>query len=195
MSDVAAVKGAQQQRHLSTVAMAGIGAAASFTLVLAAWSILTTDTYAWILGGLVASAGFPVALIDVRTHKLPNRYVAPIAAAGIIQAAAIAFASTDLFRLLVPMACGAVVFSAYAAMGMAGWFGFGDAKFAAALTVTVAITSGITSVLIVSIAVLIGGVQRVLDTILGYRDQVHAHGPALVLAATAILSLTFASAL
>jgi leader peptidase (prepilin peptidase) / N-methyltransferase len=195
MSDVAAVKEARQQRHLSTVAMAGIGAAASFTLALAAWFILTTDTYTWILGGLVALAGIPVAMVDVRTHKLPNRYVAPIAAAGFIQAAAIAFASTDLFRLLAPMACGAAVFSAYTAMGMAGWFGFGDAKFAAALTLTVAISSGITSVFIVSVAVLIGGVQRVLDTVLGHRHQVHAHGPALVLAAIVILSLTFAGAL
>jgi leader peptidase (prepilin peptidase)/N-methyltransferase len=195
MSDVAAVKEVRQQRHFSTVAMAGLGAAASCTLALAAWSILTTDTYVWILGGLVALAGFPVAVIDVRTHKLPNRYVAPIAAAGFIQAAAIAFASTDLFRLIVPMACAAAVFSAYTAMGMAGWFGFGDAKFAAALTLTVAITSGITSVLIVSIAVLIGGIQRVLDTILGHRHQVHAHGPALVLAAIVIFSLTFAGAL
>jgi leader peptidase (prepilin peptidase) / N-methyltransferase len=195
MSDIAAVKGTWRQRHPSTVAMAGIAAAASCTLALAAWSILTTDPYAWTLGGLVAFAGLPVAMIDVRTRKLPTRYVAPIAAAGLTQAAAIALASTDLMRLLVPMACGVVVFSAYAAMGMAGWFGFGDAKFAAALTVTVAISSGIASVFMVSVAVLIGGVQRVFDTVLGYRNLVHAHGPALVLAAFVILSLTFAGAL
>ncbi|GAB3033880.1 hypothetical protein GCM10027052_09190 [Parafrigoribacterium mesophilum] len=190
MSDVAAVKGARQQRHLSTLAMAGIAAAASCTLALAAWSILTTDTYAWILGGLVALAGIPVAMVDVQTHKLPNRYVAPIAAVGLIQAAAIAFASTDLMRLIVPMTCGVVVFSAYAAMGMAGWFGFGDAKFASALTITVAIGSGYASVFVVAVAVLIGSVQRVLRVVVGHQNPVQAHGPALITAALIILVAT-----
>jgi leader peptidase (prepilin peptidase)/N-methyltransferase len=194
MTGATAAAGLRQRRHLSTGVMTGMAAIGSCALAAAAWPILTTGPYGWILAGLLVAAGTPVAIIDLWTRKLPNRYVAPIAAAGLVQAAAIAFASTDLCRLVVPVVCALIVFAAYTAMGLAGWFGFGDAKFAAALTVTVAIVAGYAAVYIVAIAVLLGGTQRLLVAGLGRHSPAHPHGPALLAAAVIILGLTLATA-
>jgi leader peptidase (prepilin peptidase)/N-methyltransferase len=192
MTGATAAAQARQERHRSIVATTALAAAASCALAATAWPILTTNGYLWVLAGLLAAAGIPVAVIDIRTHKLPNRYVAPIAAGGVVQAAALAAATTDLSRLVVPIVCGAIVFVTYTAMGLAGWFGFGDAKFAAALTVTVAIGSAYVSVLIVAFAVLLGGTQRLIATFLRRPTPTHPHGPALIAAALIILGGTLA---
>ncbi|WP_308465214.1 A24 family peptidase [Rathayibacter soli] len=190
MSGAHVVSESRRKRHLSTTATSGLAALISCGLAVAVWPILTTHVYAWILAGLLIGAGTLVAVVDVQTNKLPNRYVAPVAAAGCVQAAAIAFVSGNPSRLIIPLASAAVVFSVYTAMGLAGWFGFGDAKFAAALTVTVAISSGYASVFIVAIAMFIGGAQQLLLTASGRGKQAYAHGPALIAAASIILGLT-----
>jgi leader peptidase (prepilin peptidase)/N-methyltransferase len=195
MTGATAAAGVRQKRRPSTVATTGIAAITSCALAATAWPILTTGTYRWILTGLLVAASIPVAVIDVRTRKLPNRCVAPIVAAGVVQAAAIAFGSTDLSRLVVPVVCAVIVFAAYTTMGLAGWFGFGDAKFAAALTVTVAIAAGYAAVYIIPIAVLLGGTQRLLSAGLDRHTPAHPHGPALLAAAAIILGLTLSATL
>lgn len=144
--------------------------------------------YPWTLTVLLAAAAIALAVIDQRTHTLPNRWTAPLAAAGIIQAATIAIIDTDPWRLVWAIAAAAVVFITYTLMGMAGWFGFGDAKAAAALTITIAIPTGLLAIYLVPAAVLLGGIWRATILAITGNKNPHPHGPALAIAAIALMT-------
>ena len=129
-----------------------------------------------------------VAVVDFRTHLLPNRHVAALAGAGLIQAAAVAVASHDGVRLLNAGIAAMAVCAAYLLLGLIGWFGFGDAKFAGALTVTVAIYAGLAAMYILPLAILYAAVGRLLCRVCGKSGGRHAHGPAIAISAVCVMA-------
>lgn len=173
-------------RPLITAAAAG---GASALLALAAHSALDTSGYSWVLTVLLAAAAAVPVAIDIRTRKLPNRWVAPIAVAGAVQATAVAYASADVWRVLWPLIAAVIVFAFYVALGLAGMFGLGDAKFAAALTITVAIYAGPFAIYLVPIALVLGAVYRLGLQVFGRSFRSRAHGPAIAISAVLVLRL------
>jgi len=161
-------------RPLITSAAAG---GASALLALAAHSALDTSGYSWLLTVLLAAAAAVPVAIDIRTRKLPNRWVAPIAVAGAVQAIAVAYASADVWRVLWPLIAAAIV------------FGLGDAKFAAALTITVAIYAGPFALYLIPIAMVLGAVYRLGLQLSGRSSGPRAHGPAIAVAGVSVLLL------
>jgi Flp pilus assembly protein protease CpaA len=166
-----------------------IAAAGSAILAVLAFPISSSTGYAWALTVLLTVAAAGTAVVDARTHKLPNRFVAPIAAAGVVQAAGLAVSTNDPARLLVPLAVAAIVFAVYTGMGLAGWFGFGDAKFAGALTVTVALYAGFAAVYIVAVAILLGALYRAFLLLRRRSAGAHPHGPAITISAITVMAL------
>ncbi|MGA1813897.1 prepilin peptidase [Frondihabitans sp. 4ASC-45] len=173
-------------RPLITSAAAG---GASALLALAAHSALDTSGYSWLLTVLLAAAAAVPVAIDIRIRKLPNRWVAPIAVAGAVQAIAVAYASADVWRFLWPLIAAAIVFAFYGALGLAGMFGLGDAKFAAALTITVAIYAGPFALYLIPIAMVLGAVYRLGLQLSGQSSGPRAHGPAIAVAGVSVLLL------
>lgn len=184
--------GARRARISTTPAATILAAGGSVLLAFAAHPLLTSAAYAWLLAGLLTAAAAVPVTIDIRVRKLPNRWVAPIAAAAAVQAFAVAYADADLWRVLWPLIVAAIVFGFYVALGLAGMFGFGDAKFAAALSITAAIYAGPLALYLIPIAVLLGGLWRALLTAVGRGKRPRAHGPAIAIAALTILATTIA---
>lgn len=188
MTDAASA--GRRVRNSTTLTASTAAAAGSALLAIVAHSVLGTAVYAWALTGLLTAAAIPPVTIDLRVRKLPNRWVAPIAAAGIVQAFAIAYATADPWRVFWPLIVAGIVAAFYIALGLAGMFGLGDAKFAAALSITVAIYAGLLALYLIPIAVLLGGLWRAVLTAAGRGKRPRAHGPAIALAALVILVTT-----
>ena len=107
--------------------------------------------------------------------------MAALAAAGLVQAAAVAVASNDAIRLLDSVGAAAAVGAAYVLLGVIVWFGFGDAKFAGALAVSVAIYAGLAAIYIMPLAIVFTAIWRLLFRTARGIGGLHAHGPAIAL--------------
>jgi len=156
---------------------AALAAAASCLLAVAAQLILPARGYEWILLVLLTAAAVWAAVIDVRTLRLPNCLSAGIASAALVQAGALAIATGNIGRLWQPILAAAIVGILYLGMGLLHWCGLGDVKFATAVALAVALTSGLTAIYIVPLALLVGAGQVGIRRALG-RTGKHAHGPA-----------------
>ncbi|PZE53747.1 hypothetical protein DEJ04_17530 [Curtobacterium sp. MCLR17_044] len=182
-----------QRLRISTTLAASIAAAGgSALLAIALHPVLGTAAYAWVLTALLTAGAIAPVTIDLRVRKLPNRWVAPIAAAGAVQAFAIAYATADPWRVFWPVIVGSIVAAFYIALGLAGMFGLGDAKFAAALSITAAIYAGPLALYLIPIAILLGGLWRAVLAAAGHGKRPRAHGPAIAIAALVILVTTIA---
>ena len=166
---------------------AGVAAAGSSAVAVLLFAVITTAAYAWALTAFIAAAAAAMAVVDARTYRLPNRYAAALAAAGLVQAVAVAVASHDAIRLLDSLGAAAAVGAAYVLLGLAGWFGFGDAKFAGALALTVAIYAGLAAIYIVPLAIVFTAIWRLLSRAVGSVGGRHAHGPAIALSAIGVM--------
>jgi len=117
----------------SGAAVAGLGAGA----VAAWWSGPAWHTPALVL---VASAGTVLAVVDARTHRLPDAILLPAWAAVTALLGAAALGAGDASALVRALAGGALAFGAYAALRLAHppGLGFGDVKLAGLLGVPLA---------------------------------------------------------
>jgi leader peptidase (prepilin peptidase)/N-methyltransferase len=174
-------------RLLRRPAVTAAGAAAvSGGVALLLFPYVSGEAYAWALIICLAVAASAMAIVDVRTHTLPNRYVSAVAAAGLAQAAVVSTASHNGTRLLESLIAASAVFAVYLLLGMAGWFGFGDAKFAGALTVTVAIYAGLAAMYLVPLAIIFAAMWTLACRVIGRSSFPRAHGPAIALAGVSI---------
>lgn len=158
------------------------GATVGGTL-LAALALTGVPGYPLIALSCFTAAGAAIAVVDVRTRRLPNRYTGPYALAGALQASAVTIAAADPWILVMAVATAAAVFLAYAMMGMAGWFGFGDAKFAGAAALFASVFAGWFAIYLVPLAVLLSAGERLARMAAGRGRTAHAHGPAIAAAA------------
>lgn len=74
-----------------------VGAAIGGTL-LAVLALAGVTGYPWIALASFTAAGVVIALVDIRTRRLPNRYTGPYALAGALQAAAVSIVAAAFMR-------------------------------------------------------------------------------------------------
>ena len=179
----------QSHQRLSRPAVTAVVAAIiSVGAALLLFPFVSSGPYAWALTGCLAVAASALAIVDVRTHTLPNRHVSAVATAGVAQAAVVSAAYHDGTRFLVSLVAAAAVFTMYVVLGLLGWFGFGDAKFAGALTITVAIYAGLAALYLMPLAIVFAAVGMLFGRASGRVSHARAHGPAIGLAAVCIMT-------
>jgi len=83
----------------------------------------------------LAAVSIALAMIDIDTHRLPNRIVLPAYIVGAALLAASALLQGEPGRLLTALAGGAILFGLYFVMALVypGGMGFGDVKLAGVL--------------------------------------------------------------
>jgi prepilin signal peptidase PulO-like enzyme (type II secretory pathway) len=170
-------------------AVAPLVAILAGSIILAAAVITAPDVawYPWVLTAATAAAALIPAIIDGRTHKLPNRYTGPLALAAAIQVIAFSIRAGDPWSLLWAGIAAAVTFVLFAAMALRDYVGFGDVKYAAALALAVAITTGLMAIWIMPVAVLLGAGGRGVRYLAGHREHRQALGPYIFAVVIALL--------
>lgn len=172
---------------LIAVAMAAAGVVQ--TLAAPSSSIGTTVRVIAVLSfGAVACE---LALIDLRTHRLPDRLVLPAIAAAVVLGIVIAAADQDWSRLWRALAGAGVLFAVFLVAGMAtgGGIGGGDVKLACLIGGICAWSGWLVLATAVVIAFLLGGMAA---AVLMLRRRADRHtrialGPALLFGCGAAL--------
>lgn len=115
-------------RFLAPVLQAGDGAGPSARSLVAALIELSAYLY-------FAAISVALALIDIDTHRLPDRIVLPSYVVGIVLLGGAAVLSQDIGALLSALAGGAVLVAVYLALALIrpGGMGLGDVKLAGAI--------------------------------------------------------------
>lgn len=85
--------------------------------------------WGWLLLAYVATVTIPLALIDIRQHRLPNKLVLP----GIALAVTLGLAQVLAEGEPTSLICGAVWFALFLVFALVGGMGMGDVKLAAVL--------------------------------------------------------------
>jgi leader peptidase (prepilin peptidase)/N-methyltransferase len=141
----------------------------------------------WAVIAAVALAAGWIAAVDARTRRLPNRLVGPFGAASALLVIVVAIASRSWAPIWWALAAAALAGVLYLAMGLAGWVGLGDVKFAAALALPVAAVAGGAALWLTPVAVACSGVWLLVRRIGGDASRRQAHGPALAAGAVLLM--------
>lgn len=145
------------------------------------------------LVGLTVSATLAAALIaaeDYRTGLLRNRWTGPFALTGLIQVLIAAVGTQPWTRIAAPCLLGATITtSLYLLLGLLGWVGFGDVKFAAGLALIVAIPAGWAGLYLLPLALAFSALPRLLRRLAAQPERSRSpHGPALAAALSVLMS-------
>jgi leader peptidase (prepilin peptidase)/N-methyltransferase len=136
---------------------------------------------------LVAAAGTLVAVVDVRTHRLPDAVVLPTWAATVTLLGTVALATGDLKQLALTLTGSALAFGAYATLRLAypPGLGFGDVKLAGLLGAPLAWLGWAELGLGLMLPFVLGGAWAMGLLLLGRarRDTAVPFGPFMVLGA------------
>ncbi|MBD5787548.1 prepilin peptidase [Cellulosimicrobium terreum] len=136
---------------------------------------------------LAAASGAVLAVIDVRTHRLPDAVVLPAWAGAALLLGASALASADGALLVRGLVGGAVAFCAYAALRLAypPGLGFGDVKLAGMLGTALAGLGWAELLVGLAAPFLLGGVWSLLLLVTrrAHRGTAVPFGPFMVLGA------------
>jgi len=170
----------------TTTIPAVVALAASLILATAVLTAPATTWYPWVLTAATACGALFPAVIDARTHTLPNRYTGPLALAAAIQVVAFTIRSADPWQLLWAALAAVVTFLLFSLLAIRDYVGFGDVKYAAALALLATILAGLAAVYLMPVAVLLGAAGRGIRYLLGHRTHKQALGP-YILAATVLL--------
>ncbi len=162
--------------------------AASLLLAAADLMLPASSWYPWVLLAATVVGGGIIASIDIRTLTLPNRFTAALAAAAVVQAVTHSIATVSPSPCVWGALAGVLATVVYLAMGVAGWVGFGDAKFVAGLAIAAGITSGPIALFLAPTAIAFSGLTRGLHVLNRSGRDGHPHGPVLV-AATVVVML------
>ncbi len=170
----------------SVSARAAGAALGSGVLVVAGPAVLGWAGYLWVLCAITATAAAALAIVDARTLTLPNLHVVPLAAAALVQVAGSATYQSPM-HAVAAAAASAVVCAGYAVLAAAGWCGFGDAKFAGAVTLIVGVNIGLVGIYLLPVALILSSGWLVVLRI-SRRQSHHAHGPAVAIAAGILMT-------
>jgi len=126
-----------------------VGVAATAVLL---WTF-RDDPLLGVTAGVVTAVSTPLAIVDFREHRLPNRYVVPLAGFTTVAVGVLALVENDLGRGLGAIAIALAVFTALFLLGLLGGIGMGDVKFSYPLTAVLAWlgTASLQTALVVSI--------------------------------------------
>lgn len=141
--------------------------------------------YGWGVLTVVGLLSLWLAWIDERTGALPNRIVGALAGFGAIQIVGLVLtggASTALGAAGAAVLVGVL----YSVLGFTGGVGFGDMKFAAALTLAVGAVVGPWAAYLVAIAVMISSFRMIVLALCG-QPRRHPHGLSLAVGGISVL--------
>ncbi|WP_435740169.1 prepilin peptidase [Clavibacter nebraskensis] len=171
-----------------------LGAAALSAAILPLYTASPRhEAHAVALVVIVAAFAGTLAVIDARTLRLPNCLVGPLAVVGLVQAIGIAALTGDATQALVPLSAAGITSLLYLACGLARWMGYGDVKFAGALSLSIAIYAGWAAIYLLPLAIMIGAVQRIVERLRGGSGPGgRAHGPAITIAGLVLVVMTTA---
>lgn len=155
-------------------------------LLIAAEPPLGGTAYGWAVVVITAVFSARLALIDERTHTLPNRLTGALAVFGIIQAIGISAWRHDPAPLITAGVTAGILASLYALLALTKSGGYGDIKFAGALALTIAPYAGLLTLYLLPIAFIISAV-RVMDRRVRGRAAKHPHGLSLATAGVVLL--------
>lgn len=127
-----------------------------------------------------------LAWIDECTFTLPNRWIGVLAAFGCVQVVGSAFAPAGTGPALGAVGAAAIATVVYVGMGFAGAVGFGDVKFAAALTLAVGSVAGLFAVYLAPLALAVSAARIMARKARGV-DPRHPHGTSLAVAGISVL--------
>lgn len=87
------------------------------------------DWLGWVLCGYIAVVTLPLAIIDIREHRLPNRLVVP----GLAVTLLAVLGELVVQGNSVPVLCATVAFGGFFVLSLWGGLGMGDVKLAPVL--------------------------------------------------------------
>lgn len=155
-------------------------------LLVAAEPLLGGTAYGWAVVAVTAVFSARLALVDERTHTLPNRLTGALAVFGIIQAIGISAWMNDTAPLAIAGVTAVILASVYALLALTKSGGFGDIKFVGALALTIAPYAGLLTLYLLPIAFIISAVRIMARRVRG-RVSKHPHGPSLAIAGVVLL--------
>jgi leader peptidase (prepilin peptidase)/N-methyltransferase len=155
-------------------------------LLAAAAPTLGSTVYGWAAIAITAVFSARLAIVDERTHLLPNRVTGALGAFGAIQAVSISVWQKDAEPLVIAAVTAGILAAVYAVLALTGSTGFGDIKFAGALALAIAPYAGLLTLYLFPIACIISAVRIMTRRVLG-RDAKHPHGPSLAIAGIVLL--------
>lgn len=155
-------------------------------LLVAAEPLLGGTAYGWAVVAVTAAFSARLALVDERTHTLPNRFTGALAVFGIIQAVGISAWRHDTAHLVIAGVTAGILASLYALLALTKSGGFGDIKFAGALALTIAPYAGLLTLYLLPIAFMISALRIMWRRARG-RTSKHPHGPSIAIAGVAIM--------
>ncbi len=180
-----------RRRSRETGALFSLTIAGGLLLVGAA-APTAAPWYGWAAFAVVAVFSGTLAVVDERTMRLPNRLVASLACFGLIQAFGASLAAHSLAPLGAAAACAAALGLAYISLAMIGSCGAGDAKFAAALALSIAPFIGLVALYILPVAFLVSAVRVVARRLQGHADR-HPHGLSIAIAGLGLMATALAA--
>lgn len=187
----------QETAHIPQRPSAGPWTLISVTGVLGALLVAVAPTlggtiYGWAAVTVTAVFSLHLAIIDERTHMLPNRVTGALATFGVIQAIGISLWLHDAAPLVIAATTAGILAAAYAILAFTGSIGFGDIKFAGALALTIAPYAGLLTLYLLPVAFVISAL-RIMGRHLRGRATKHPHGTSLAIAGLTIMVASLAA--
>lgn len=155
-------------------------------LLVAAEPVLGGTAYGWAVITVTAVLSLRLAHVDERTYMLPNRLTGALAAFGVIQAIGISWLQQDFMPLITGAISAGIVTTVYAILAIIGSSGFGDIKFAGALTLTIAPYAGFLALYLLPIAFVISALRAMGRKMRGQTVK-HPHGASIAIAGIVIV--------
>ncbi|WP_345186228.1 prepilin peptidase [Microbacterium panaciterrae] len=144
--------------------------------------------FQWAVAATVTVLSVWLSWVDERTFTLPNRWVGALAAFACVQILGAALVQTSIGPESGAISAAAIAAAIFATLEFAGAVGFGDVKFAAALTLAVGSVAGLFAVYLVPLAFAVSAVRIIARKARG-ADPRHPHGSSLAVAGTGVLLL------
>ena len=152
------------------------------TAVAAPWSPVAVAVF------LVTVVGVWLAVIDFRTHLLPDWLVLPTGAVLVILIVVDGIGRGDAGAALRAAACAGLVFLVYSAMAYWGSLGFGDVKLGVVLALVLGWAGWDVALAGPALGFVLGAVVAVVLLAMGRGSQSHlAFGPYLIAGAIFVL--------
>lgn len=162
------------------------------SLALGGLFLLPGGRLAYLIGVTVAAvmSACWIAIDDYRTGLLRNRWTGPFALAGLIQVLLSSAVLQSWLEIAATCLLGAVVTtSLYFILGLLGWVGFGDVKFAIGLGLFVAIPTGWAGLYLLPLALAISSLLHLFRRLGRMPERPRSpHGPALATALSVLMS-------
>ncbi|WP_449406913.1 prepilin peptidase [Microbacterium maritypicum] len=156
-------------------------------LLVAAAPVMGNVAYGWTAVAVTTAFSVRLALVDERTHTLPNRLTGALAAFGTIQAIGISSWRHDVAPLVIAAVTAGILATLYALLALTKSGGFGDIKFVGALALTIAPYAGLLTLYLLPVAFMLSAL-RIMGRRARGRAAKHPHGPSIAIAGIAIMA-------